>query len=453
MKNGDSRILFIFDLLILFVFFFAVFNYYNDGTMIPLKGIILLGLIVIYWFLISVNSDILRINRLINPFNILKNVLIGYSVLSTITITTVAIFGEFRPNDKMILYPLLYGFIFSTGLRLLYYFAINYLIKCGFKQKSILLIGNGRLARLVLSRILTTPELGLRIEGVLSDSYTELQNTGLYLGKLEKFPEILSKRKVEEVIIVSPLNEIDDIKRIIGRCEEEGLRFYIVPDLYNIISKWTVLNSLGDIPVIAVRNEPLNLFSNRIIKRTFDVIMSCLGLILFSPVFLAIAIAIKITSTGPILFRQERVGNNNDKFTLYKFRSMFVQHFQDSDTIWTAPNDKRVTPIGKLLRQTNLDELPQLWNVLVGEMSIVGPRPEREHFVDKFSIEIPNYRIRHLVKSGITGLAQANGLRGNTSIKKRIENDLYYLENWSLWLDLKIIFMTFFNRQAWKNAI
>ncbi len=197
MKNRDSRILFIIDLLILFGFFFAVFNYYNDGTMIPLKGIILLGLIVIYWFLISVNSDILRINRLINPFNILKNILIGYSVLSTVTISTVAIFGEFRPNDKMILYPLLYGFIFSSGLRLLYYFAINYLIKYGFKQKSILLIGNGSLARQVLSRILTTPELGLRIEGVLSDSYTELQNTALYLGKLEKFPEILSKGNVE----------------------------------------------------------------------------------------------------------------------------------------------------------------------------------------------------------------------------------------------------------------
>ena len=132
---------------------------------------------------------------------------------------------------------------------------------------------------------------------------------------------------------------------------------------------------------------------------------------------------------------------------------MVVQRYQDSDTIWTIPNDKRVTPIGRILRQTNMDELPQLWNVLAGDMSIVGPRPEREHFVEKFSNEIPNYRIRHLVKSGITGLAQANGWRGNTCIKKRIENDLYYLENWSLWLDLKIIFMTFFNRQVWKNAI
>jgi exopolysaccharide biosynthesis polyprenyl glycosylphosphotransferase len=226
-----------------------------------------------------------------------------------------------------------------------------------------------------------------------------------------------------------------------------------VPDFYNIIPKWTVLNSFGDIPVIAVRNEPLNIFSNRIIKRVFDIIVSFAGLLILSPVLLVIAIAIKMTSPGPILFRQKRIGNNNAEFTLHKFRSMVVQQCQDSDTMWTTSNDKRVTPIGKILRKTNLDELPQLWNVLGGDMSIVGPRPEREHFVDKFSVEIPNYRIRHLVKSGITGLAQANGWRGDTSIQKRIENDLYYLENWSIWLDLKIIFMTFFNRAVWKNAI
>jgi exopolysaccharide biosynthesis polyprenyl glycosylphosphotransferase len=226
-----------------------------------------------------------------------------------------------------------------------------------------------------------------------------------------------------------------------------------VPDFYNIVPKWTVLNNFGDIPVIAVRNEPLNIFSNRIIKRLFDIIVSSVGLLILSPIFLVVAIAIKMTSQGSILFRQKRIGNNNAEFTLYKFRSMIVQRCQDSDKTWTTPNDKRVTPFGKILRQTNLDELPQLWNVLLGNMSIVGPRPEREHFVEKFSMEIPNYRIRHLVKSGITGLAQANGWRGNTSIKKRIENDLYYLENWSLWLDLKIIFLTFFNRAAWKNAI
>ena len=453
MKNEDSRIQFIIDLLILLVFFFVVFNYYNDGTMIPLKGIILMGLIVIYWFLISVNSDILKINRIFSPVKLLKNFLIAYSVLSTATIATVAIFGEFRPNDKLILYPLLYGSLFSSGQRLIYLITMKHFFKNGYQQKSVLLVGSGRLAKQVVSKILATPELGFRIEGILSDSYTEKQTSGLYFGNLEKFHEALRKYKIDEIIIAQPLNEMYAIKSIVERCEEEGLRFCIVPDFNDIIPKWTVLNSLGDIPVIAVRNEPLNIFSNRIIKRAFDIVVSCFGLIILSPVFLVIAFAVKMTSQGPILFRQKRVGNNNVEFTIYKFRSMVVQSYQYSDTIWTIDNDKRVTSFGKILRQTNLDELPQLWNVLLGDMSIVGPRPEREHFVDKFSTEIPNYRIRHLVKSGITGLAQANGWRGNTSIKKRIENDLYYLENWSLWLDLKIIFMTFFNRRVWKNAI
>lgn len=453
MKNGESRTLFVIDLLILFAFFFAVFTYYNGGTMIPSKGIILMVLIVIYWFLISINSDILKINRLYSPFKLVKNILIAYSVLSTATIATVAIFDEFRPNDKLILYPMLYGVLFSSALRMLCLLTIKHFLKYAYQQKSVLLIGNGPVARQVVSRILSNPEIGFRIEGILSNRYTDLQNTGLYLGKLENFPETLRKHKIDEVIIAKPLSEVHAIKSIVEQCEEEGLRFCIVPDFYSIIPKWTVLNSLGDIPVIAVRNEPLNVFGNRVIKRAFDIIVSSLGLIIFSPVFLVIAIAVKMTSPGPILFRQKRVGNNNVGFILYKFRSMIVQRLQDSDTIWTKPNDNRVTPIGKILRHTNMDELPQLWNVLVGDMSIVGPRPEREHFVDKFSIEIPNYRIRHLVKSGITGLAQANGWRGNTSIKKRIENDLYYLENWSLWLDLKIIFMTFINRQVWKNAI
>ena len=453
MQNGNSRILFIIDLILMFTFFFVVFKYYTGGTMIPLKGTILMGLIVIYWFLISVNSNILKINRLSKTINVLKDILIAYSVLSTFTIATVAIFGEFRTNDKLILYPLLFGFIASTVLRLFYLIVIKQFLKYGYQQKSVLLIGSGHSAKQVIAKILSTPELGFRIRGILSDSHLDIPLKGLYLGKLEQFPDALRKHQIDEVIIAKPLSEAHAIRRIVEQCEEEGVRFCIVPDFYNIIPKWTVLNSLGDIPVIAVRNEPLSIFSNRIIKRSFDVIVSSAGLLILSPILLVVALAIKTTSPGPVLFRQKRIGNNNAEFTLVKFRSMTVQSRLDSDTIWTIPDDKRVTPFGKILRQTNLDELPQLWNVLVGDMSIVGPRPEREHFVEKFSMEIPNYRIRHRVKSGITGLAQANGWRGDTSIQRRVENDLYYLEHWSLWLDLKIVFLTFFNREAWKNAI
>jgi Undecaprenyl-phosphate glucose phosphotransferase len=452
-SKKNSSILFIADVLVICLFFYLVFFFYHKGSIIPLRGIFLMGVIIIYWFIIAVNSNIIKIDPSSNTINILKDTLIAYSVLSTVVIATVAIFGEFRPNDKLVLYPLLFGSISSTILRLINMIVIKKLLKLGYFKKSVLLIGSGNLSRQVIRRILSTPELGYSIHGFLSDSYSECTPKGLYLGKVKRLPEVLHDSKIDEVIIGKPLNDAHSIKCIIDQCEQAGVRFSILPDIFNIIPKWTIHNLLGEIPVMAARNEPLNIFSNRIIKRSFDILVSSVGLFVLSPVLIVIAISVQMTSSGPILFRQKRIGNNNVEFTLIKFRSMTMQSRAESDTIWTTPDDQRVTPLGRILRQTNLDELPQLWNVLVGDMSIVGPRPEREHFVKKFSREIPNYRIRHLVKSGITGLAQANGWRGNTSIQKRIENDLYYLEHWSLWLDLKIIFLTLFNRAAWKNAI
>jgi Undecaprenyl-phosphate glucose phosphotransferase len=374
-------------------------------------------------------------------------------VLSAFVIATVAIFGEFRPNDKLVLYPLLFSFISSTLLRLLFLALTKIIIRNGYQQQSVLVIGFGHLAKQVIAKIMSTPELGLQILGILSDRKPDHSLKRFYLGSLKQFPEILRSHPIDQVIVAKPLNEVSEIKRIVQHCEEEGVRFCIVPDFHNIIPKWTLLSRFGNIPVIAARNEPLSIFGNQITKRIFDIFVSFSSLLLLSPIFLVIAVGVRLSSPGPIFFRQKRIGNNNLDFTLYKFRSMIVQPFHESNTSWTLPNDRRVTPFGRILRQTNLDELPQLWNVLIGDMSIVGPRPEREHFVEKFSQEIPNYRMRHLVKSGITGLAQANGWRGNTSIQKRLENDLYYLEHWSLWLDLKIIFLTFFSRAAWKNAI
>ena len=215
----------------------------------------------------------------------------------------------------------------------------------------------------------------------------------------------------------------------------------------------TVVDSLGDIPLIGIRPEPLNILSNRIIKRIFDIIIASTAIVVLSPLFILFTILIKISSAGPVLFRQRRVGTNNLEFEIYKFRSMIIQDQNDSDSIWTTSDDQRITNIGKFMRLLNIDELPQLWNVLLGNMSIVGPRPERKHFIEKFKDDIPYYNVRHLVKSGITGWAQANGWRGDTSIKKRVEYDIYYLENWSFWLDLRIIFLTLFNVRVWKSAI
>jgi len=411
-----------------------------------------MGLIGFLWFFLSVNFHVCKVNKRTQIVEVIKNVFVAYSVLSVVVIALVAIYGNFKPNDKLVLYPLLFSFLFSALLRFFHLIIIKHFIKNGYQQKSVLIIGGGRVAKNVLDKILSEPELGYRIHGVLSDDYHESLPKGYYIGNLDRFSEILRTNQIDEVIIAKPLSKETVIKRIVKKCEEEGVRFFLVPDFFSIIPKWTVLDNFGDIPMIAVRNEPLSLMSNRIIKRIFDIVLSLVLLILLSPVFLILSIAIKLSTRGPLFFRQKRMGASNREFEIYKFRSMKVQNEKESDTVWTTENDDRVTPIGRFIRKTNLDELPQLWNVLLGDMSIVGPRPEREHFVDKFKKEIPSYKVRTLVKSGITGLAQANGWRGNTSIANRVEHDLYYLENWSFWLDVKIIFKTVFNRRAWENA-
>jgi Undecaprenyl-phosphate glucose phosphotransferase len=316
----------------------------------------------------------------------------------------------------------------------------------------VLLIGGGRLAKKVIDQILLSPEFGFRLHGVLSDDYHESMPKGFYLGKLERFSEIIRTNQIDEVIIAKPMGKDEIIFKMAKKCEEEGVRFHIVPEYFCLVKRRAVLDNLGDIPLIGIRTEPLSLLSNRIIKRTFDIILSLSALIIWSPIFFIMALIIKITSPGPVFFKQRRVGANNKEFEMYKFRSMVVQEKNKSDTVWTTASDERVTAIGKFMRKTNIDELPQLWNVLSGNMSIVGPRPERKHFVEKFKTDIPSYKVRHLVKSGITGLAQANGWRGDTSIANRVEYDLLYLENWSFWLDIKIIWKTVFNRKAWQNA-
>ena len=226
-----------------------------------------------------------------------------------------------------------------------------------------------------------------------------------------------------------------------------------VPDYYNFISTNPYTEDLDGLPVINIRNVPLTNTMNKLIKRLIDIIGSIIALILFSPIMLIVAILVKKSSPGPIIFAQERIGLGNKPFKMYKFRSMGVQDPKKEAKEWTTKNDVRVTPVGRVIRKTSLDELPQFWNVLKGDMSLIGPRPERPLFVEKFKEEIPRYMIKHQVRPGITGWAQVNGFRGDTSIRSRIEHDLYYIENWSLGLDIKILFLTFFKGFVNKNSI
>jgi len=227
------------------------------------------------------------------------------------------------------------------------------------------------------------------------------------------------------------------------------IQFYIVPDIFNFLTSKVELTSVGGINLIGLQKFPLDNGLNRLLKRLLDLIGSLLALCLLSWLFALLAIIVKCSSRGPVFYRQLRCHEDGKEFMMYKFRTMVEGAENMSGPVWAEQRDNRCTRVGALMRSMNLDELPQVFNVLKGDMSLVGPRPERPHFISQFKVDIPRYMSRHSIKPGITGWAQVNGWRGNTSLEERVKYDLYYIENWSIWLDLKIIFMTFF---SFKNA-
>ncbi len=324
----------------------------------------------------------------------------------------------------------------------------------GKNLKHIILVGYSRAAEEYIDRIKQNPQWGYQVQGILDDTM-EIGKTykGVpILGKNEKLPEILEENNLDEIAITLGLSEYYKLERVVSQCEKSGVHTKFIPDYNNVIPTKPYTEDLLGLPVINIRQVPLTNTFNNFIKRTVDLFGAVAAIILFSPVMIVTAGLIKLTSPGPLIFKQERVGRHNKTFYMYKFRSMEVQKEQDEQKAWTVKNDPRVTGIGKFIRKTSIDELPQLFNVLKGEMSLVGPRPERPQFVEKFREEIPRYMIKHQVRPGMTGWAQVNGYRGDTSIRKRIEYDLYYIENWTMGLDIKILILTIFRGFVNKNA-
>ncbi len=272
------------------------------------------------------------------------------------------------------------------------------------------------------------------------------------LGRIENLNVILPENQMDEIAITLGLSEYYRLEEIVALCEKSGVHTKFIPDYNKIIPTKPYTEDILGLPVINIRYVPLNNTFNALIKRTMDIVGSIVGIIVTSPLMLLMCLIIKLTSPGPLIYKQERVGLHNQTFWMYKFRSMEVQPESEEKKAWTVKNDPRVTPVGKFMRHTSIDELPQLFNILKGNMSLVGPRPERPFFVEKFREEIPRYMVKHQVRPGLTGWAQVNGYRGDTSIRKRIECDLYYIENWSIGFDIKIIFLTFFKGFINKNA-
>ena len=323
--------------------------------------------------------------------------------------------------------------------------------KKGFNQQFVLIVGAGSIGKRYTDNLENHPEYGLRVVGYLDD-YKQVNEKQKVLGKITDLSTILENKIIDEVVIALPLTVFSKYDKIISICEKAGVRVAIVPDFYDILPAAPSFERFGDLPVINVRDIPLDEYVNKILKRLFDIAFALCAIIMTSPLLVAIAIGVKLTSPGPILFKQERVGLNRRSFYMYKFRSMKDMPTQASDTEWTVENDPRRTKFGTFIRKTSLDEFPQFFNVLKGDMSIVGPRPERPYFVDQFKEEIPKYMIKHHVRPGITGWAQVCGLRGDTSIEDRIEHDIQYIENWTLLFDIRIIFKTIINGFINKNA-
>ena len=270
------------------------------------------------------------------------------------------------------------------------------------------------------------------------------------LGDLSDLRNILANNDIDEIMVTLPLDKYEYLKPVVNICEKSGVHTMFVPDYQNIIPTTPYTEDLEGLPVVHIRHVPLTSPFNAVVKRMIDLLGALTALIIFSPAMLITILLIRLTSPGPIIYSQERVGLHNKPFKMYKFRSMYVQRPEEELSRWTTKGDPRVTPVGRVIRRLNIDEMPQFINVLKGDMSLIGPRPERPQFVEKFKEEIPRYMIKHQVRPGLTGWAQVNGYRGDTSIQKRIEYDLYYIENWTLGLDVKILFMTVF--KGFKNA-
>ena len=324
----------------------------------------------------------------------------------------------------------------------------------GYNLKHILLVGYSRAAEEYIDRLLDNPQWGYVACGILDDHIpagTTYKGVKV-LGRLGNLEIILPENKLDEIAISLSLKDYDHLEGIVAICEKSGVHTKFIPDYNSLIPSKPYTEDLMGLPVINIRYVPLTNTGNIIIKRIMDVAGALVGIVVTSPIMLLAALLVKFTSPGPVIYRQERVGLHNKAFYMYKFRSMERQAPSEERKAWTVRNDPRVTPIGKILRRTSVDELPQLFNILKGDMSLVGPRPERPLFVEKFKEEIPRYMVKHQVRPGLTGWAQVNGLRGDTSIRKRIEYDIYYIENWTVWFDLKIILMTFFTGFINKNA-
>ena len=458
-----NRLHILLDALVIFISYLIAYliMYYNDDAILALSAqvyfsaliIIIPGFLILYEFFELYTPK--RISgRRSEIANIFKANSIGFLIF-----TLTLYLGGKNMNMHHFSRRLVIIFYILTNVLMVFErsFIRSFLMSIrtkGYNQKHILLIGYSRAAEGYIDRVKQNPEWGYNIRGILDDHKERgyCYNGVKVIGTIANLHMILEMNVLDEIAITLSIKEYEHLEAIVNDCEKSGVHTKFIPDYNNFIPTIPYIEDLQGLPVINIRHVPLTELHNAYIKRIVDIFGALFGIILFSPVMLITAILVKLTDGGPIIYAQERVGLHNKPFRMYKFRSMAVQKPSEEKSKWTTPNDPRVTGVGRFIRKTSIDEMPQFFNILKGDMSLVGPRPERPFYVEKFREEIPHYMIKHQVRPGLTGWAQVNGFRGDTSIQKRIDHDLYYIENWTLGFDFKIMFLTIFKGFINKNA-
>ena len=330
--------------------------------------------------------------------------------------------------------------ILVSGKHLAVKLILHYCRKKGYNQKHIIVVGNGHLAKQYMEDIKKNPQYGVSIDGYVSA--VEKPGLGKCLGSYEQLCLLLEKYDPDELVVALEPHEVIYMKSVLEAADKEGAKVNIIPFFNDYLPPCATMDVVGQTKLINMRATPLDNLGWALLKRGMDIVGSLVLLLLFSPIMLLIALGVRLSSPGPVIFKQKRIGLNKKPFTMLKFRSMRVNEAEN--TAWSSDTDPRKTAFGTFIRKTSLDELPQLFNVLIGEMSLVGPRPEIPYHVRHFREEVPLYLVRQQVRPGITGWAQVNGFRGDTDINERIQHDIWYIENWTLWLDIKILLKTVF---------
>lgn len=457
-----ENLLFLFDLAVIFTAWLAAYGLRFSGWPIPVYyGIApLREYLFLCLFIPLIWGVIFKAMNMYRPRRISGHLTEAYDVLKATTVAVGLLIVVTYVGKQETVSRILFGYfwLFSCagliGSRLIFREFLRFVRRRGYNLRHILILGTDELGQSLLQEIRRHPELGLNVVGFLTGNAYEVRQRieeVEVLGTIDQVQVFVRSRGIDQIFIALPLEAMSALEKILQQLSTEMVDIKIVPDLYQHVILQGSIEEFAGHPIVTLSGSPMYGW-NQVIKRLFDVAVTIPLLIVGLPVFAAIACLVKATSRGPMFYTQERMGYDGCILRMIKFRTMQEDAERDTGEVWAQRDDPRRTRLGAVLRRTSLDELPQLWNVLKGEMSLVGPRPERPVFVEEFRQRFPRYMLRHRVKAGITGWAQVQGWRGNTSLEKRLEHDLYYIQHWSLLLDIKILWLTLWRGFVNDNA-